>query len=523
VTSGCSVRCRADRAGVGGALRCSQLDPRGDGAEIWEPSTPPKWRRLPSQRHTDRAAHCRRAGQARRWPWRFPDWRLGRMRFELPARVISWDLAGSRPSAHPARGPCAAYNTRHFGAGADTSRSSGCQPEWRLKPTGVPRTWGASRSDRTPGARRCLWVSAATVARGPARRPLSTSSTTTRGSRVASAGSLWTARWSEDPVGPLRGARVPAITPGTKASTCASMGSFCPAAAWLLNRQGGAAQLCARPIPAGDATPDRSLVFSPRARARVEAPRSWLVANLPTTSAPRMSAPRMPTKPTINTAYQTATLESLGSDFVAACVAQLQSWRLCGDRPGVSLPIACARCPSKPCATVKHFDANNDWPSRQRARRRRTQDLRRTGHCKGVSATACAALDRCAGGGPGDGPRLQLELGSTPETSNGIRRLAGQSRANFDAHLCSGGSTSNTLDCESGHRRWVMADQLCGDFYARLSLAAEPVVRRGALRVPTLAPSAEACFERFEGAGLGCQRLRRGPARRWIPGGNHST
>jgi non-lysosomal glucosylceramidase len=113
--------------------------------------------------------------------------------------------------------------------------------------------------------------------------------------------------------------------------------------------------------------------------------------------------------------------------------------------------------------------------------------------------------------------RLQLELGL--DTSNQQRQFGdwlGQSRANFDALLWNG--EYYNIDAESG-TPVVMADQLCGDFYARL-LGLPPVVSAERAR-SALNAIKEACFERFEGGRLGVANGLRRDGTPLDPNGTH--
>ena len=77
---------------------------------------------------------------------------------------------------------------------------------------------------------------------------------------------------------------------------------------------------------------------------------------------------------------------------------------------------------------------------------------------------------------------------------------------------------SYDIDAESG-TPVVMADQLCGDFYARL-LGLEPVVSEANSR-STLKAVKEACFEKFEGGALGVANGLRRDGTPLDPNGTH--
>jgi non-lysosomal glucosylceramidase len=113
--------------------------------------------------------------------------------------------------------------------------------------------------------------------------------------------------------------------------------------------------------------------------------------------------------------------------------------------------------------------------------------------------------------------RLQLELGlDTAGEQREFGRWLEQSRANFDRLLWNGEFYS--IDAESG-TPVVMADQLCGDFYARL-LGLPPVVADERAR-SSLRAIREACFEGFEGGRLGVANGLRRDGTPLDPNGTH--
>ena len=94
-----------------------------------------------------------------------------------------------------------------------------------------------------------------------------------------------------------------------------------------------------------------------------------------------------------------------------------------------------------------------------------------------------------------------LQLSTGLDTSAEQREFSGwleQSRGNFDKLLWNG--EYYDIDADSG-TPVVMADQLCGDFYARL-LGLPPVVSDNNSR-STLKAVKEACFEAFDSGSLG--------------------
>jgi non-lysosomal glucosylceramidase len=115
------------------------------------------------------------------------------------------------------------------------------------------------------------------------------------------------------------------------------------------------------------------------------------------------------------------------------------------------------------------------------------------------------------------GQQLQLELGL--DTGAEQREFSGwleQSRANFDRLLWNG--EYYAIDAESG-TPVVMADQLCGDFYARL-LGLPPVVAEERAR-SALNAVKEACFEGFAGGKLGVANGLRRDGTPLDPNGTH--
>ena len=112
-----------------------------------------------------------------------------------------------------------------------------------------------------------------------------------------------------------------------------------------------------------------------------------------------------------------------------------------------------------------------------------------------------------------------LQLTTGLDTSAEQREFSGwleQSRGNFDKLLWNG--EYYDIDAESG-TPVVMADQLCGDFYARL-LGLPPVVSDNNSR-STLKAVKEACFEAFDGGSLGVANGLRRDGTPLDPNGTH--
>jgi len=163
---------------------------------------------------------------------------------------------------------------------------------------------------------------------------------------------------------------------------------------------------------------------------------------------------------------------------------------------------------------LKQFDANNDGlPDNGGAPDQTFDDW----PLKGVSAYCGALWIAALEAALAIGQRLQLELGL--DTSADQREFGSwleRSRANFDRLLWNG--EYYEIDAESG-TPVVMADQLCGDFYARL-LELPPVVAEERAR-SALKAVREACFERFEGGRLGVANGLRRDGTPLDPNGTH--
>ena len=115
------------------------------------------------------------------------------------------------------------------------------------------------------------------------------------------------------------------------------------------------------------------------------------------------------------------------------------------------------------------------------------------------------------------GQTLALELGlDTSREQRDFGAWLEQSRANFDRLLWNG--EYYRIDAGSG-TPVVMADQLCGDFYARL-LDLPPVVADDRAR-SALGAVREACFEGFAGGSLGVANGLRRDGTPLDPNGTH--
>jgi non-lysosomal glucosylceramidase len=264
----------------------------------------------------------------------------------------------------------------------------------------------------------------------------------------------------------------------------------------------------ARAIPAADATPRPIGWYFTQGKGRVEAARKVKGATPHDLGAPN----ERPWDATNYTAYQDCNLwKDLASDFV------LQVWRTFKLAPGgedVRFLADCWPAAVEALHYLKTFDSNGDGlPDNGGAPDQTFDDWPLQGVSAYCGALWIAALEAALA----MAQRLQLELGL--DTSNQQRQFGdwlGQSRANFDALLWNG--EYYNIDAESG-TPVVMADQLCGDFYARL-LGLPPVVSAERAR-SALNAIKEACFERFEGGRLGVANGLRRDGTPLDPNGTH--
>ncbi len=163
---------------------------------------------------------------------------------------------------------------------------------------------------------------------------------------------------------------------------------------------------------------------------------------------------------------------------------------------------------------LKTFDVNNDGlPDNGGAPDQTFDDW----PLKGVSAYCGALWIAALEAALAIAQTLQLSTGL--DTSAEQREFSGwleQSRGNFDKLLWNG--EYYDIDAESG-TPVVMADQLCGDFYARL-LGLPPVVSDNNSR-SSLKAVKEACFEAFDGGSLGVANGLRRDGTPLDPDGTH--
>ena len=264
----------------------------------------------------------------------------------------------------------------------------------------------------------------------------------------------------------------------------------------------------ARAIPASDATQRPIGWYFTQGRGRVEADRKIEGATPHDLGAPNEE----PFDATNYTAYQDCNLwKDLASDYV------LQVWRtFCFSPTGEDLSFLSRCWPSAVQALryLKRFDANDDGlPDNGGAPDQTFDDW----PLKGVSAYCGALWIAALEAALAMAQRLQLDLGlDTSQEQREFSQWLDQSRSNFDKLLWNG--EYYRIDAESG-TPVVMADQLCGDFYARL-LKLPPVVSDAKSR-STLQVVKEACFEGFNKGELGVANGLRRDGTPLDPDGTH--
>ncbi|MEB3303274.1 MAG: GH116 family glycosyl hydrolase [Cyanobacteriota bacterium] len=460
-------------------FRCSRWNPWGDGADIWGPFS--RDGSLPES-HNDRrsgkqdpasaalAVRCTlEPGQTLRVPV-----------------VLSWDL----PLTAFATG-CTSLRryTDFFGSSGDQAAAIAVEalrdwPSWRSQ----IEAWQApvvERKDLPEALRMALCNELYDLASG---------------------GTLWTAATAEDPVG--RFGVLECLDYAWYESLDVRLyGSFALLQLWP-ELDKAVLRSFARAIPAADATPRPIGWYFTQGMGRVEAPRKVAGATPHDLGAPN----ERPFDATNYTAYQDCNLwKDLASDFV------LQVWRtflLAPNGEDLNFLAQCWPAAVQALRHLKTFDANGDGlPDNGGAPDQTFDDW----PLKGVSAYCGALWIAALEAALAMAQRLQLELGlNTAEEQLEMGRWLEQSRSNFDRLLWNGEFYS--IDAESG-TPVVMADQLCGDFYARL-LGLPPVVADDRAR-SALGAVRDACFERFEGGRLGVANGLRRDGTPLDPKGTH--
>jgi len=467
-----------DLAGVE-VLRCSRWDPRGSGAEIWSSFAADG--SIPESDNDRRSTGSEQASAAIALRFRLEPGAS----IELPL-VISWDL----PVTAFATG-CRSLRryTDFFGDSGEHAAAIAAEAlrdwrDWR----GAIDTWQApvlARTDLPEPVRMALFNELYDLASG---------------------GSLWTAATSTDPVG--RFGVLECLDYAWYESLDVRLyGSFALLQLWP-ELDKAVLRSFARAIPAADATPRPIGWYFTQGKGRFEAARKVAGATPHDLGAPN----ERPFDATNYTAYQDCNLwKDLASDFV------LQVWRTFRLAPtGEDLRFLANCWPAAVEALryLKTFDANDDGlPDNGGAPDQTFDDWPLEGVSAYCGALWIAALEAALA----MGQRLQLELGL--DTSSEQREFGGwleQSRAHFDALLWNG--EYYRIDAGSG-TPVVMADQLCGDFYARL-LGLPPVVADERAR-SALAAIKNACFLRFEGGRLGVANGLRRDGTPLDPNGTH--
>ncbi|MFM8526279.1 MAG: GH116 family glycosyl hydrolase [Cyanobacteriota bacterium] len=467
-----------DQTGVE-VQRCSHWDPSGDGSTLWE--TFARDGSLPAD-----------PGERRRGPGE-PGSAAMALRFQLQpgeqreiAVVISWDL----PVTAFASGSQALRRyTDVFGSGGDNAAAIAAEAlrDWRDWHREIT-TWQApvlARTDLPEPLRMALLNELYDLASG---------------------GTLWTAASHDDPVG--RFGVLECLDYAWYESLDVRLyGSLALLQLWP-ELDKAVLRSFARAIPASDPTPRPIGWYFTQGRGRVEAERKVEGATPHDLGAPN----ERPFQATNYTAYQDCNLwKDLASDYV------LQVWRtfrLAPNGEDLRFLADCWPAAVQALRYLKRFDINDDGlPDNGGAPDQTFDDWPLVGVSAYCGALWIAALEAALA----MGQRLQLELGL--DTGEEQRQFSGwleQSRANFDALLWNG--EYYRIDAGSG-TPVVMADQLCGDFYARL-LGLPPVVADERAH-STLKAVKESCFEGFEGGRLGVANGLRRDGTPLDPNGTH--
>ncbi|WP_216918880.1 GH116 family glycosyl hydrolase [Synechococcus sp. CCAP 1479/9] len=460
-------------------FRCSRWDPSGDGAELWEPFS--RDGSIPDSDNDRRSTGDDPLSAALAVRFRLePGASL-----EIPV-VISWDM----PVTAFATGTRALRRyTDFFGAEGDGAAAIAGEAlaEWRDWQAAI-EAWQApvvQRHDLAEPLRMALLNELYDLASG---------------------GSLWTAASPGDPVG--RFGVLECLDYAWYESLDVRLyGSFALLQLWP-ELDKAVLRSFARAIPAADATPRPIGWYFTQGRGRVEAARKVAGATPHDLGAPN----ERPFDATNYTAYQDCNLwKDLASDFV------LQVWRtyrLAPSGPDIAFLADCWPAAVTALDYLKQFDVNDDGlPDNGGAPDQTFDDWPLQGVSAYCGALWIAALEAALA----IGQQLQLELGL--DTAEEQRRFGGwleQSRSHFDALLWNG--EYYAIDAGSG-TPVVMADQLCGDFYARL-LGLPPVVADERAR-SALNAIREACFESFEGGRLGVANGLRRDGTPLDPKGTH--
>ena len=464
--------------------RCSRWDPSGSGAELWEPFA--RDGSIPDSNNDRRSGDSDPASAALAVKCCLEPGAS----IEIPL-VISWDL----PVTAFATGSRALRRYSDFfggEAGGDSGTSAAAIAAEALRDW---RDWRAQieawqkpvleRSDLPEPLRMALFNELYDLASG---------------------GSLWTAAAAGDPVGQF-GVLECLDYAWYESLDVRLYGSFALLQLWP-ELDKAVLRSFARAIPAADATLRPIGWYFTQGKGRVEAARKLAGATPHDLGAPN----ERPFEATNYTAYQDCNLwKDLASDYV------LQVWRtfkLAPNGPDLGFLSECWPAAIQALTYLKTFDVNNDGlPDNGGAPDQTFDDW----PLKGVSAYCGALWIAALEAGLAIAQQLQLELGL--DTSGEQRQLGGwleQSRANFDLLLWNG--EFYKIDAESG-TPVVMADQLCGDFYARL--LGLPAVVADERASSALKAIKESCFEGFQGGRLGVANGLRRDGTPLDPNGTH--
>lgn len=459
--------------------RCSRWDPSGSGSELWEPFA--RDGSIPES-HNDRASSASEAASAA-MALRF---RLepGETR-QIPL-VISWDLpvTAYATGSRALRRYSDFFSATGINAAAIAAEALRDWPAW-LQQIEAWQQPVLARTDLPEALRMALFNELYDLASG---------------------GSLWTAASSADPVGQF-GVLECLDYAWYESLDVRLYGSFALLQLWP-ELDKAVLRSFARAIPAADATPRPIGWYFTQGKGRVEAARKVAGATPHDLGAPN----ERPFEATNYTAYQDCNLwKDLASDFV------LQVWRTFKLAPnGEDLRFLADCWPAAVQALhyLKAFDTNNDGlPDNGGAPDQTFDDW----PLKGVSAYCGALWIAALEAALAMAQRLQLDLGL--DTSGDQRTFGSwleQSRSNFDRLLWNG--EFYKIDAESG-TPVVMADQLCGDFYARL-LGLPSVVADDRAQ-SALGAVKQACFEGFQGGKLGVANGLRRDGTPLDPNGTH--
>ncbi len=464
--------------------RCSRWDPSGSGAELWEPFA--RDGSIPDSNNDRRSGDSDPASAALAVKCCLEPGAS----IEIPL-VISWDL----PVTAFATGSRALRRYSDFFGGEASGDSGTSAAAIAAEALRDWRDWRAQieawqkpvleRSDLPEPLRMALFNELYDLASG---------------------GSLWTAAAAGDPVGQF-GVLECLDYAWYESLDVRLYGSFALLQLWP-ELDKAVLRSFARAIPAADATLRPIGWYFTQGKGRVEAARKLAGATPHDLGAPN----ERPFEATNYTAYQDCNLwKDLASDYV------LQVWRtfkLAPNGPDLGFLAECWPAAIQALTYLKTFDVNNDGlPDNGGAPDQTFDDW----PLKGVSAYCGALWIAALEAGLAIAQQLQLELGL--DTSGEQRQLGGwleQSRANFDLLLWNG--EFYKIDAESG-TPVVMADQLCGDFYARL--LGLPAVVADERASSALKAIKESCFEGFQGGRLGVANGLRRDGTPLDPNGTH--